>query len=289
MSVHDRLDIARWISEFPLPRLRDEARDFVLQRRQRLPQEYADDKAVDDHIRIMNPKWGIVVGPAAVAVNEQLRAEALVAGKGPARRTPTDVVVWAKGEAPDRSTTKIGGLPHRPSGVPWPAGEGGRPIRFIGQLCFADSRDLVPALPGDVLLVFGDDEALLDEPERLVFEWWPLVAGPLVSRAPALDEDAFMPYYATLHRTEDWDTAIFEGTKIGGVPKFIQETPDASGVFIGAIGSISVAPDERHPFVNVAEPCAGWSDDNDLMIGDMGSLYLFLGRDGEIQTISQSY
>jgi hypothetical protein len=92
-----------------------------------------------------------------------------------------------------------------------------------------------------------------------------------------------------LHRTEDWDTAIFEGTKIGGLPKFIQEPPDVSGMFIGAIGSISVSADERHPFVNVADPIGGWSDENDLMIGDMGSLYLFLGADGKIQAVSQSY
>ena len=49
------------------------------------------------------------------------------------------------------------------------------------------------------------------------------------------------------------------------------------------------ARDERHPFVNVAEPSWGWSDETDLMIGDMGSLYLFLGADGTIQAVSQSY
>jgi hypothetical protein len=247
MSVHDRLDIARWLAEFPLSRLRAEARGYVLQRRQELPREYVDDRAVEDHIQLMQPKWGIVVGPAAVAVNEQLKAEALAAGARPTKRIPTDVVVWARGEPADRSVTKIGGLPYRPSDVPWPVGDGGQPLRFIGQLCFADSRDVVPPLPGDILLVFGDDEALVAEAERLVFEWWPLTTGSLVSQAPAVDEEALVPFHATLHRTEDWDTAIFEGTKIGGMPRFIQDTPDVSDAFIGAIGSIAYFCSDEWP------------------------------------------
>lgn len=97
-----------------------------------------------------------------------------------------------------------------------------------------------------------------------------------------------MPYHAHLHRTDDWDEAVFEGTKIGGLPKLIQDVADISGTFIGTLGSISVPDDQRHPFVDVAEP-RGWSDENDLMIGDMGSLYLFLRPDGTIATSSQCY
>jgi hypothetical protein len=160
-------------------------------------------------------------------------------------------------------------------------------MRFIGQLCFADSRDILPELPGDVLLVFGDEDALVAEPERLVFEWWPLTSARLVAEVPAV-EDPLVPYHAHLHRTDDWDDAVFEGTKIGGLPKFIQDVPDISGTFIGAIGSISVPDDQRHPFVNVAEP-RGRSDENDLMIGDMGSLYLFVLPDGTVLGLSQCY
>jgi uncharacterized protein DUF1963 len=287
MIVHSRLDIARWMRVFPLSRLRGEARDFVLVRRRERPQEYLDAKAVDAHIQLMHPKWEIVVGPAAVAVNEQLRAEALSVAPHTGARFPTDVAVWAKGEPVHRSVTKIGGLPYRPLHAPWPEGDIGQPMRFVGQLCFVDSRDIVPALPGDVLLVFGDDDALLSEPERLVFEWWPLTDAPLVSEAPAVDE-LLAPFHAELHRTEDWDDAIFAGTKIGGLPKFIQEDPGAPGSFIGAIGSISVPSDERYPFVNVPEPL-GESNENMLMIGDMGSLYLYIGFDGTTHASSQCY
>jgi hypothetical protein len=287
MSVHDRLDLAHWVAQFPLSRLRAEARDYVLQRRQQLPQAYANDQAIEDHIHLMNPEWDIVVGPGPVAVNEQLRAEATAAGAQPARRVPTDVMVWAAGEPANRAVTKIGGLPYRPADVVWPCEQSGEPMRFIGQLCFADSRDILPELPGDVLLVFGDEDALVVEPERLVFEWWPLTSARLVAEVPAV-EDPLVPYHAHLHRTDDWDDAVFEGTKIGGLPKFIQDVPDISGAYIGTLGSISVPDDQRYPFVNVAAP-RGRSDENDLMIGDMGSLYLFLGADGTIAASSQCY
>jgi hypothetical protein len=287
MSVHDRLEIDRWVREFPLSRLREEARAYVLHRRQQLPQNYPDQRAVDDHIQLMEPKWEIVVGPGTVAVNEQLRAEYLAGAPYRGRRVPVDVAVWAEGESPDRACTKIGGLPYRPADVPWPTDSRGQNMRFVAQLCFADSRDLVPRLPGDVLLVFGDDDALLAEPEGLVLEWWPLGIEALPSEVPACDE-ALAPLHAQLHRTEDWEQSVYEGTKIGGTPQFIQDDPSMAGAFIGAIGSISVPSDQRHPFVNVAEP-RDWSRENDLMIGDMGSLYLFLQTDGSVQASSQCY
>jgi uncharacterized protein DUF1963 len=287
MSIHERLDLARWVERFPLSRLRAEARQYVLERHRKLPDLYPDAKAIDDHIALMSPEWDIVVGPAAVAVNEQLRAEAIAAGARPNRPIPTDVVVWSTGEPTHRAVTKTGGLPYRPANAAWPADGRGEPLRFIGQLCFADSRDILPKLPADVLLVFGDEDALLAEPERLFFEWRGLTDAPLVSEVPAVD-DVLVPFHGSLHRTSDWEDAIFEGTKIGGRPRFIQDVPDVSGAFVGAIGSISVATDQEYPFINVAEP-RGWSQENELMIGDMGSLYLFVHRDGSVEAVGQCY
>ena len=286
MAVHERLNLERWTKEFPLSRLRAEARDYVLRRRQQLPQYYPDENAVEKHVRLMSPEWEIVVGPRTVAVNEQLRTEALAAREYRGTRIATDVAVWAKGEPPNRAVTKLGGLPYRPAREPWPKNDSGEPVWFIGQLCFTDSTDLVPALPGDILLIFGDDDALL-EPERLVFEWWRLASEPLTNDMPASD-DPLTPFYAALHRTEDWEDGVFEGTKIGGMPRFIQDEPDVPGAFIGAIGSISVSERERYPFLNVPEP-RGASGDNDLMIGDMGSLYLFMDSGGKVHAVSQCY
>ncbi len=100
MGIHERLDIAHWTHEFPLSRLRAEARDYVTRRRQELPDEYPDDNAVARHVKLMSPKWRIVVGPADLAVNEQLKEEAVAGGERPARRSPTDVVVRKRRQGP---------------------------------------------------------------------------------------------------------------------------------------------------------------------------------------------
>jgi hypothetical protein len=301
MPIHERFDLAAWIREFPLERLRAEAEAFVHERRRRFPERYADDAAVAEHISIMHPHGDIVVGPKNVAVNEQLRAEATASAAYSGSRVATDVVVWCEGEPAQRAVTKIGGRPYRPASARWPTDADG-PLRFIAQLCFADSRDLLPALPGDILLIFGDDDALLAEPERLVFEWVELGVADLVEHVPERD-DRLGALHGALHRTKDWtdadeDTfdgdegshylAVWEGTKLGGAPRYVQGDENPGGTFIGALGSIAVPDDQRYPFVNRAEPRGG-SGENDLMIGDMGSLYLFLLPDGRMCGVPQCY
>ena len=301
MSIHDRFDLASWIREFPLDRLRSEAEAFVAQRQRAFPDRYPSAASVDDHIRLMYPRGEIAVGPKSVAVNEQLRAEAGGARADAGASAATDVVVWSRGEAADRAITKIGGRPYRSATSPWPIGPDGFELRFVGQLCFADSSDLVPGLPADVLLIFGDDDALIAEPDRLVFEWVRLGIEDLVDQLPQR-EDRLTPFHGVLHRTHDWPDAeelfaayrrgdilaVWEGTKLGGVPHYIQGDENPVGRFIGALGSIAVPEDDRYPFVNVPEP-RGRSGDNDLMIGDMGSLYLFLFPDGRVRGVPQCY
>ena len=189
--------------------------------------------------------------------------------------------------------TKIGGVPYRPRSSTWPRDGEGKPVRFIAQLCFADSRDILGDLPGDVLLIFGDDDALLVEPERLVFEWSSLGLRELAVEVPQMaGGELLTPYYGVIHRTEDWPDApeeipgVFEGTKIGGLPRFIQDEPTPIGRFLAALGSIS-AGYSAYPLINELEP-RGWSH-GDLMIGDMGSLYLFLDQHGRVRVESQCY
>src|SRR4029077_8646441 len=73
------------------------------------------------------------------------------------RPVPVDVFVMSKGEPENRCATKIGGLTYRPRKLPWPCARPGRPLALIAQFNFTNSVDLVGALPGDLLLVFGDD------------------------------------------------------------------------------------------------------------------------------------
>jgi len=67
---------------------------------------------------------------------------------------PTDVFMMTYGEPPERSMTKIGGAPYWPSDHPWPTNWLGKPLRFVAQVNFTDSRDLFDSLPNDVLVLF---------------------------------------------------------------------------------------------------------------------------------------
>jgi hypothetical protein len=299
MPIHDRFDLQYYIAQCSLERLRAQARQFVLKRRDEMPKEYPDEAAVDRHIRLMEPSGEILVGPEDLAVNQQLRAEAFADKRYAGARIPADVFIWQRGESPHPAMTKIGGIPYRPRSSAWPHDGAGKPVRFVAQLCFADSRDISGDLPGDVLLIFGDDDALLAEPERLVFEWSSLGIPEPVFEVPQMAADEpLTPYHGLIHRTEDWPDltdeipagyrcpwllGVFEGTKIGGLPRFIQDEPTPVGRFLAALGSVS-ATSSTAQFLNTLQP--GSSSSSDLMIGDMGSLYLFLDRHGRVRAES---
>lgn len=111
----------------------------MLDRRKRIPGEYADQAQVDRHIALMSPGGERITSPHDIAVVEQLRAKAFAGGRcDPGRAIPTDVFVFSLGEPARREVTKVGGLPYRPAADPWPTHPSGRSMTFIGQLCFAD-------------------------------------------------------------------------------------------------------------------------------------------------------
>jgi hypothetical protein len=113
--------------------------------------------------------------------------------KGHAARSPTDQIFFIAAEPADRSVTKVAGLPYRAAGLPWPRTDDGRPMTFLAQFCFAESRDLVGKLPGDLLLIFAEGrDAYLPDPydSSLRFEWHPLGVRDLVG-AEAIPELAW--------------------------------------------------------------------------------------------------
>lgn len=214
MALHQRLNIDFWKQQFSLPRLRATIGGGL-------------------------PGTGTVSGPLDIAVLEQLR-DASYAHQPGIERAPTDIVVWSRGEPQQRALTKIGGLPYRAADALWPLTPGGTPMTFVAQICFADSRDLTPQLPADIMLIFskannrGDEEhprydfpfteaknwssepyllnTEADEKEdaSLHFEWVSLGDFPLVS--PELFPQTgwqILPCYGTLHRT--WDHPHTDG------------------------------------------------------------------------------
>ena len=63
-----------------------------LNRPDAMPNEYPSEAHVDRHIKLMQPGGEILVGPGSLAVNEQLRAEALAGSCYRGSRIATDDV-----------------------------------------------------------------------------------------------------------------------------------------------------------------------------------------------------
>lgn len=183
------------------------------------------------------------------------------------RKVAADIFVMQPGPAPHRAMTNIRGLPYRPAALPWPGGpdrddplppsstlreqldldgdmtdeEFDEDLRsyfenyqFFGQFNFADSRDLVGKLPGDVLLLFGDPSCT----EVNYYEWQPLGLTDLirleqVPRWPGAEPFEPEPCYGQILRTydypdarseerDDYDIFCFNATRIGGKPYYAQ-------------------------------------------------------------------
>ncbi len=237
---------------------------------------------------------------------------------------PCDAFVFGKGESPRPDGTKVGGKPYWPANRPWPSNREGLPCLFLAQFNFADSRDLFPNLPGDVLLLLAEDaESYLWEPEGLRFEWLPLG----LHTASQFDESLSLvkagPFFGAIFRSADypedsrgerhpcrrpvdpdydlkvpqfWVLPILTGTKIGGVPHFIQSGDDFEGEFLCQFGSIQAAPHVPYPWVNHPE-CLGlefddrgiYGDANEFVMGDMGTIYVFQRADGTVTSSFECY
>jgi hypothetical protein len=192
----------------------------------------------------------------------------------------------------------------------------GTPLNFVAQFCFADSGDISPKLPGDLLLIFVEGKAWapgeydflwgdLDERDsEVVFEWVTLGDFPLVTRE-AIPQTPWqiLPCYAAIHRTWDYPTVdgfayphiaqhitpVMVATKIGGLCPWIQGEEDIPGTFLCALHSTWPDISEPFPFLNVPEPISyeESSKSHALMLGDVGLLYFFLNSYGDLRWTMQ--
>jgi hypothetical protein len=290
--IHPVFDVTKWKAEYPLPRLREEARQFVLNRQKEEPDQYENKDAVARHIALMQPGGDIIEGPKEVAVIEQIRDEVRQSNRLE-KRIPTDLLIFGEAEPSRPEVSKVGGAPYWPQEKPWPTKwpcprrgpKSKEPRTFIAQICFADSHDLIGSTSNDVLVIFAAGEYLQDwnddDTEALTFEWLPLGLSDLVTIESVPKRGTISPRSrcAMLHRTVDypsagqafdsfncsWQLDVIEGTKIGGVPRWIQDEEPLEGRFLCSLGS------------------------DTIMWGDMGTLYLFTDKQNRISWTIQYY
>ncbi len=228
-------------------------------------------------------------GWSAEVAARQLKRLAAYRESGPPIRKPkpemddADLIKIYEGEPHDQFVTKLGGLPYRPASVPWPRTPAGEPMVFLGQICFADSRDLFDSLPGDVLLIFTHDEHAhtSGDIDDLRYEWYPLGLTGLVTAADVPDTVwKVCPCFTYLQRyLEQEDTSCPEMGKIGGRPHWIQNDPRKPGEFLAGFASVEYRsdPDPANPKVR------------HLDFFDAGLLHFFLRPDGHIVHYFQCY
>jgi hypothetical protein len=231
------------------------------------------------------------------------------------KAVPADVFVFAEGEPADRSVTKVGGLPYWPADKPWPTNADGSPYWFMAQFNFADSGDLFPELPGDLLSILTEDEDawIWDDQKSVHFLWQTVKPQKLIakSRFPKFKHTyAHFNCYGVIHRTADYpkaaakakklevresyNLAVLNATKIGGVPGVIEGPIDLPGTFLAQLASIQPASKVPYPWVNRKQAYDLSSGKNGIygneqMIGDMGSLYLYLQKNGRVRCTTQCY
>jgi uncharacterized protein YwqG len=233
---------------------------------------------------------------------------------------PTDVFVFGKGAPPERWMTKVSGLPYWPATKAWPTAADGSHLQFLAQFCFADSKDLIPSLPGEILLMFvpqGEAEWLW-EPDQIRFEWMTRTKTALVEILPTgVQAYCQSEWYGVLHRTfdypsatgraeeleldEHWNVPVLNGSKIGGVPHAVQQDDDrtkevADRLFLCQLSSIQPAPQVAYPWTNQKKKLSLSFDEegiygegNQCVFGDMGSIYVFLEPSGVCVATTGSY
>jgi hypothetical protein len=227
---------------------------------------------------------------------------------------PADIFVMALGEPENRFATKIGGLPYRRAVDPWPQSKRGNPLQFVAQFNLADSTDIVGKQPGDLLLVFAnDDDGTYDQYH---FEWQNLsLRQDQLARVLPANQRAIEPCYGHRCRVHNYPDAQpkdskkkypqckgsdvwsdyficqYQATQIGKAPFEPQGRTD--GKHLCTISSVQPDIHSAFPWVNVDAPICREDEwiisEGHLMIGDMGCIFVCYDRTGSLSVEDQCF
>ena len=158
-------------------------------------------------------------------------------------------------------------------------------------------------LPGELLLIFcSSPEYSADD---LACYWINADHGRLVTPRQVPEPSDLLPVYGVRHRTYDYARLPesmrryhrsylldrIQGTKIGGLPNWIQAEKKVPGRFLCALGSISPTIPQPYRYVNIPGYRRSTSSSGlrELQWGDAGSVYFFIDKKGEVRWTEQYY
>jgi hypothetical protein len=214
------------------------------------------------------------------------------------RAVVTDVFIWGAGDGPDRSLTRLGGMPFLPRSMQWPRRDS-ITGRFYAQINFRDSLDIVGRLPGDVLLIFKFFSEKWTTWDQGMYEFVWVRLGPDVPLWQRCDvpNGGVEPktLFGHIIRTYDYERtrpeelAVIAATKIGGVPVDVQrrEGPRVprDWRYIAQVTATSPRTRVPLPAYGVSDAVVGGSDAYWALTHGPGSgvLCLYMDNNGDVR------
>lgn len=278
-NVHPKVDFEHWAKLFPLD----------------------EDKPADGEI---------ITSPAHLCEVELVRKQ-YEENKDLGRAVPVDIFLWSVAPPEKPFLTKLGGVPHRESTSPWPTHDG-KPMTFVAQFCFADSRDIVSErIPNDVMLIFFKDADSLYHRDSVHIEWSSIELENPVQADDCPAAAFYVPKLSGhIYRTNEFPdgSKAFEeaghdeyylfsqtqSTKIGRETFFTQHDPRGPNKeLICALNSVHpkrYPAGAKWPFIGLETLPDDWDMPDDhygwgkyrMMFGDVGCMYFLIDNRGKV-------
>lgn len=305
-TVHSKVDFDHWSKIFPVETFEKTSG----------PRQF-DTTRPGEPLDRWKPHGEIITSPAHLCEIELVRKKyALSQNLGPS--VPVDIFLWSIDPPKKPFLTKLGGTPHRESSKPWPSADG-KPFTFVGQFCFADSRDIVSQkIPDDVMLIFFKDADSLYDQDSVHIEWSSVDLNSPISADQCPAPSFVVPQLSGhIYRTNEYPESrdVFEqaghyryylfpttqSTKIGRETYFIQNDPrgpdDELLCALNSVHPTTYPPGAKWPFIGLETLPDDWAKPDDhyewgkyrMMFADVGCIYFLIDKRGNVSWTWDSY